>query len=122
MESIIYCILHTSIEVRWHNYIMKKLGIEMPDIESDEAVITTGNNTAGDLAEILNLNKYLTYADHEYTVEGYNTHNVENMEWNFQTVLYIMLKVLAQEKFMYIGILLARTCQDISDCNSQIHI
>lgn len=63
--------------------LMRELGIEMPDILSDEVTITTGSNAAGDLAGMLNLIKQLTYTDYEYTVEGYDTHNVENIEWDF---------------------------------------
>ena len=66
--------------------LTRELGIEMPDILSDEVTITTGNNTAGDLAGMLNLKKKLTYTDYEYTVEGYDTHNVETIESDFGTV------------------------------------
>lgn len=65
--------------------LMRELGIEMPDILSDEVTITTGNNRSGDLANMLNLKKQLTYADHEYTVEGYDAHNVETIEPGLET-------------------------------------
>lgn len=66
--------------------LMRELGIEMPGIEGDEVTITTSGDIAGDLAGMLNLKKQLAYIDHEYTVEGYDTHNVENIEWDFVTV------------------------------------
>lgn len=66
--------------------LMRELGIEMPDILSDEVTITTGGNTAGDLAGMLNLTKQLAYTDYMYAVEGYDSHNVENIEWDFGTV------------------------------------
>lgn len=52
--------------------LLKELGIEIPDIESDEIVITMGGNTAGDLAGMLNLTRYLARIDNEYTVQGYD--------------------------------------------------
>lgn len=67
--------------------LMRELGIEMPDIESDEIAITAGNNTSGDLAGMLNLSKYLANTDYVYAVEGYNTHNVENIERDFRAAL-----------------------------------
>lgn len=57
--------------------LMRELDVEMPDITSNEITITEGSNTAGDLAGMLNLKKYLAYADHGYTVEGYSTQNAD---------------------------------------------
>lgn len=62
--------------------LMRELGIEMPSIESDEMTIITGDNTAGDLARMLNFEKQLINTDHEYVVTGYNTHNVKSFEWD----------------------------------------
>ena len=66
--------------------LMSELGVEVPDIASNEITILSGGNTSGDLAGMLNLNKYLAYADYEYTVEGYDTHNVETIESDVGTV------------------------------------
>ena len=66
--------------------LLKELGIDMPDILSDDITITKGENAAGDLAGMLNLTKQLQNTDHGYIVEGYDDHKAECMEWDFSTV------------------------------------
>ncbi len=95
--------------------LLKELGIEVPGIESDEITITADNNIAGDLAGMLNLKKCLIYTDHEYTVNGYNTHNVSNIKWDFPTAfiyhaenadprkIYIYRDSFATRMSVYIG-------------------
>lgn len=66
--------------------LLSELGIEMPDILSDNITVAKTNNTAGDLAVMLNLTKQLQKNDCEYSVEGYYAHQMENTEWDFSTV------------------------------------
>lgn len=66
--------------------LLKELGINMPSIEDDRIHITKINNRAGDLASMLHLLKELTFADFDYQVDGYETHNVQNLEEDFNTV------------------------------------
>ena len=63
--------------------LMKELGINMPKIYDDVITITTNSETSGDLASMLNLSKQLRFADVEYSVDGYDLHDVENIEWDF---------------------------------------
>ena len=68
---------------------MAELGITMPKITDESTKIVTGDNTSGDLAGMLNLNKQLKYTDHEYIVEGYDIHNMETVDWNFhEPIIY----------------------------------
>lgn len=67
--------------------LMKELGIEMPDICSDEISIATGDNTSGDLAGMLNLNKLLKSKDSEFSVKGYHNHNVQNIAWDYHNAI-----------------------------------
>ncbi len=63
--------------------LMKELGIDMPDISSDRITINDGEETSGDLAGMLSLSNQLRFADHNYTVSGYDTHNSECIEHDF---------------------------------------
>ena len=63
--------------------LLSELGIKMPPIYSEEITINANGNTAGDLADMLNLHKQLEFADRDYSVEGYNTHDSECIEWDF---------------------------------------
>ena len=67
--------------------LMKELGIEMPNISSDEISIVQRDNISGDLAGMLNLNKLLRNKDSEFSVKGYNEHNVQNVEWDFYNAI-----------------------------------
>ncbi len=55
--------------------LMKDLGINMPEINSASITIKDEGETSGDLAGMLNLTRQLLFADHSYTVSGYDTHN-----------------------------------------------
>ncbi|MFR3697769.1 MAG: alginate O-acetyltransferase AlgX-related protein [Coprococcus sp.] len=66
--------------------LLKELGINMPSIEDDRIHITKINNRAGNFASMLHLLKELTFADFDYQVDGYETHNVQNLEEDFNTV------------------------------------
>ena len=69
--------------------LLAELGIIIPKITDESIKIVTGDNTSGDLAGMLNLNKQLSHNDYQYTVEGYNKHNMETIDWNFQeTFIY----------------------------------
>ena len=66
--------------------LLHELGVEMPNIQSNEITVTQGENTSGDLAGMLNLSKQLRNTDHEYSVEGYDTHQIESVVQDFDTV------------------------------------
>lgn len=61
--------------------LMRELGVDMPDI-TDVTVTDTGD-ASGDLADMLGLGGLLRSGDREYTVSGYDTHNVQSDEWDF---------------------------------------
>lgn len=63
--------------------LLKELGIEMPSVYSDEINIEACNNTAGDLANMLNLREQLADIDGVYKVSGYDEHNTENVEYDY---------------------------------------
>ena len=67
--------------------LMKELGIEMPNIYSDEITIVKEENKSGDLAKMLNLKNLLKNKDYEFSVKGYNEHNVQNVEWDFRNAI-----------------------------------
>ena len=87
LDENIYC----KTDTHW-NYVgayvgasvlLKEFGIDLPDIDSDSVTIRDNGETSGDLADLLNLRKQLVFADHNYTVEGYDTHDVECTEYDF---------------------------------------
>ena len=57
--------------------LMKELGIEMPSLNSNTVTIKAGEETSGDLADMLSLHKQLLFADRQYTVEGYDMHDLK---------------------------------------------
>ena len=61
----------------------RELGIDMPSLTSEEITISKGKNTSGDLAQMLSLKKQLEYSDYQYSVSGYNTHNMETLDSNY---------------------------------------
>ena len=67
--------------------LLSELGIEMPALDSEQIQITIGDKASGDLAGMLNLYKQLRFADNEYTVSGYDTHDVQNVEYDFSNAL-----------------------------------
>lgn len=67
--------------------MLKELGIEMPSIDSDGISILEGEHVSGDLAGVLNLEDQLKFADREYAVEGYDTHDMETLAWDFHNVI-----------------------------------
>lgn len=66
--------------------LMKELGIEMPSIDSEQIEISVGDKKSGDLAGMLNLKKQLKFADTEYLISGYDAHNMQTIEEDFNTV------------------------------------
>lgn len=63
--------------------LLRELGIDMPDINSKQINIKKTELSDGDLSEMLgwggkNIN---------YFVEGYDRHSVENLQWDFKTVI-----------------------------------
>ncbi len=67
--------------------LMKELGIEMPKVNSGEIKINTLGETSGDLAGMLNLRKQLSFADTEYSIEGYDLHDREEIELDFSGMI-----------------------------------
>ena len=72
--------------------LLKELGIDLPDIFSDDIKISKAGNTAGDLAAMLNLSKQLQNTDFKYNVEGYNNHQMECLGYDFNTVFSYQAK------------------------------
>lgn len=82
--------------------LMDELGIDIPDIRSDDITIATENETSGDLAGMINLNKMLESTDHEYAVTGYNTHNVQMLEGDINnTIVYQAENADARKIYVY---------------------
>lgn len=65
--------------------LLKELGIYLPPVDGKEISINDNGPRAGDLADLLNLRKVLQKNDREYTVEGYNTHDMEIVYENYST-------------------------------------
>ncbi len=63
--------------------LMAELGIVMPKITDKSISIIKGNNNSGDLAGMLNLKEQLKSTDYNYTVEGYDNHNIETLELDY---------------------------------------
>lgn len=95
--------------------LLEELGIDMPAIESREITITAGSNTSGDLAGMLNLKRQLKSTDVEYMVEGYDNHNIETVDWDFNNAfiykaenadlrkIYIIRDSFGSQMSTYIG-------------------
>lgn len=56
--------------------LLHQLGIEIPQISSNEISITGGEKYTGDLVSMTGLNNCFRNKDIEYKVNGYNNHNV----------------------------------------------
>lgn len=91
VKSIINENIYCKTDTHW-NYIggyigakelLKKLGIDMPGIGSKELLIKENGDTSGDLASMLNLSNQLRFADKSYLVEGYDEHNCDQIEYDF---------------------------------------
>lgn len=65
--------------------LLSELGIQMPDINNNELKIVPNNNTAGDLAGMLNLVDFFKQYDFEYSVEGYDANNIQTINNDFDT-------------------------------------
>lgn len=61
--------------------LLKELGIDMPAIT--DLTISKDGNYAGDLAAMLNLSNQLLSKDFEYSLSGYDKHNVNQKENSF---------------------------------------
>ena len=68
--------------------LLAELGIDMPAIDSDQITIQAGKESTGDLASMLNLEKELAFSDHVYSLEGYDLHNVEQLEWDWREMIH----------------------------------
>ncbi len=67
--------------------LLKELGVDFPDITSNGITIRKGDQTAGDLAGMLNLTDCMRKYDFEYTVTGYDVHNMQNTAYDFNEVI-----------------------------------
>lgn len=65
--------------------LLNELGIEMPAIK--DLTISKDGNYAGDLAAMLNLSNQLLSNDFEYSLSGYDKHNIKEKENSFFDVL-----------------------------------
>lgn len=95
--------------------LMAELNIEMPKVYSDEITINTLGETSGDLAGMLNLSKQLRFADREYSINGYDLHNREELEWDFNGMvryhatdadprsIYVIRDSFSSHMALYIG-------------------
>ena len=102
--------------------LMSELGIEMPTVDSDQIQISIVNNTSGDLSGMLNLRKQLRFADNEYSVQGYDTHNMQQLENAYCNVflytatdadprkIYIVRDSFSTHMALYIGSQFSETC------------
>ncbi|MBQ9252023.1 MAG: hypothetical protein IJ188_05255 [Clostridia bacterium] len=59
----------------------KELGIDLPEITSEEISISQKGPWAGDLAQMLNLGRLLQGYDEEYILTGYEDHQMETLRW-----------------------------------------
>jgi hypothetical protein len=80
--------------------LLSELGIEMPDILSDEITIEKTANTAGDLAKLLNLTNQLKSTDWNYSIGGYDNHQMEVIEQDFFNV-YAYKAINADSRKLY---------------------
>ncbi len=67
--------------------LMDELGITMPPIDDASIVIESDGFANGDLASMLNLNRPLHFIDKQYVVEGYDLHNINQIEWNWEEMI-----------------------------------
>ena len=81
--------------------LFDELGVEFPDITDSSISIVRGENTSGDLASMLGLTQYFKDTDYEYTVKGYNDHNVQNLASDFSGAL-IYKAVGADSRKLYV--------------------
>lgn len=115
--------IYSKTDTHW-NYIggyvgasalLRELGIEMPDIADNQIEITVGDETSGDLAGMLGLSNQLRFADHLYTVSGYDNHNMQVIEEDANNVfsytaknadprkIYILRDSFSTHMAQYIG-------------------
>ena len=80
--------------------LLSELEIEMPDILSDELTIEKTVNTAGDLAKLLNLTNQLKSTDWNYSIGGYDNHQMEVIEQDFFNV-YAYKAINADSRKLY---------------------
>lgn len=82
-------ILYYKTDTHWNSLgayigtveLMKELGVEMPDILSEEIKIEK-TYVLGDLADMLNLSGMIDLGK-AYAASGYDTHEMENIKWDF---------------------------------------
>lgn len=83
-------ILYYKTDTHWNSLgayigtaeLMKELGIEMPGIFDEGIQIGEAGYVLGDLADMLNLGGMIDLGK-AYTVSGYETHEIENIKWDF---------------------------------------
>lgn len=95
--------------------LMAELGIEMPKVYSEDITINHIDRKAGDLAGMLNLSKQLRFADTEYSIDGYDLHDREELEWDFSGMvryhatnadprsIYVIRDSFSSHMALYIG-------------------
>ena len=63
--------------------LLTELGIDMPKVYSDDITISYDGECSGDLVNMLNLGKDPQLKDDEYGIIGYDSNDVEKVEWDF---------------------------------------
>lgn len=81
--------------------LLNELGIEMPAIDNEQIEIVRGAETSGDLAGMLNLSEQLKFADTDYSIIGYDTHQMEGIAWDFNNAI-IYRSYNADERKIYV--------------------
>lgn len=121
--------------------LLDELGIFMPKIESKDICITSRGESFGDLASMLSMRKQFESVDTEYEVTGYDLHNRQDIEWNFNEMvryratgadprsIYVIRDSFSTHMAPYIGSQFANsylrnkstyTYDDLMECNPDI--
>ena len=115
--------LYSKTDTHWNDVggyigaraLLDAMGVDMPEITDARISIHTGENSAGDLADMLNLSKQLRFADHAYTVTGYEDHGMETLANDFNGAIithatgadprrvYVIRDSFASHMIPYIG-------------------
>ena len=79
--------LYYKTDTHWNNIgsyvgtraLLQELDIDIPDISSDQLKIKENGYHNGDLAQMMNMTAQLNKIDHDYLIEGYDTHNIQEL-------------------------------------------
>lgn len=68
--------------------LLEEMGIELPSVTDERITINSGEVFYGDLIDILGTPRLSIFADNEYRVTGYDKHNVQILESDYNLYLY----------------------------------